>query len=668
MPWWDRNNLRLIQTNLRAADAALDRRRLIDTLRELSANVLLLNTGGLVAFYPTALEYHYRSPTLGGGDLTGDMVKLCNDNGIRYIARFDFSKIHESVYAEHPEWAYRSIGGNSVNYNGMVHACINSEYQRKYSLAILDEVTSRYPIDGVFFNMFGYTTRDYSNNYHGICQCGNCKALFAQRYGRTLPVEENPDDPVFQMYLQFKEETIHEVLDAVHTLIKGKSRELAISTYTDYKVDIIKKESNTEIHRPYPVWEYSASENNQSVEGSWNDKLISNVCINAIGIDYRFQGVPSVQVSRRLYQGLASGSGLDFCIIGVFADYPDRKNLPVVKKVFQFHRENEAYFGNFEAVPDIVLVKPGPHADETQIQEYLGLFKILKEDHLQFKVVEQPVFSLAHTEGARLILCADCTVTQPLLDVLEEAAKTKALMWSGTAWLKNPERRFLNLFSIAEYIGSINSRWAYLQNSPAALFPHLTETDWTMLDGPFIPVKPAAGCSAALEKLSGGRFGPPEMCGGNVPTGEYGLIINNEKKTMFYTFQPGCLYKRYGYDEHRYLISDAVRQNMLIPSLSTNAPPYIEIFLNKYLNDENHKAPPGIYNIQLINLSGFNGSAFHPCAPIHTIEISIKWDEQNSPEEITSLIGKKKLPFYFDGSLLHFTLPALDEYEALVLV
>jgi hypothetical protein len=72
------------------------------------------------------------------------------------------------------------------------------------------------------------------------------------------------------------------MLDRIHALIKGKSPELAVSTYTGYRVDIIKKESNTEIHRPLPVWEYSSSENHQPVKGAWDDKIISGVCVNAV--------------------------------------------------------------------------------------------------------------------------------------------------------------------------------------------------------------------------------------------------------------------------------------------------------------------------------------------------------------------------------------------------
>ena len=73
MAWWHRNNLRLIQNNLRETDANLDIERLISQVKNFSANVLMLNTGGIAAFYPTQLEYHYRSPFLDQ-DLIGQAV------------------------------------------------------------------------------------------------------------------------------------------------------------------------------------------------------------------------------------------------------------------------------------------------------------------------------------------------------------------------------------------------------------------------------------------------------------------------------------------------------------------------------------------------------------------------------------------------------------------
>jgi hypothetical protein len=665
MPWWDRNNLRLIQNNLRAKDAAMDRQSLIKKLKELSCNVLLLNTGGLVAFYPTTLDFHYRSPWLGGGDLTGGIVKLCHDNGIRFMARFDFSKIHESIYAKHPEWACRSLQGEAINYNGMVHACVNSEYQRNCSLSILDEVTEKYPIDGVFFNMFGYTTRDYSNNYHGICQCDNCKTMFRERYGKDLPKAEDPEDPVFLLYQRFKTETVHEVLDSIHKLIKGKSPELAISTYTDYNVDIIKKESNTEIHRPLPVWEYSSSENNQSVEGTWDDKLISNVCINATSINYRFQGVHSPHAALRFYEALASGAGLDFCIIGVFDDYPDRKNLPVVRDVFKFHKDHEEYFGNFDAVPDVLLIKPGPNPSGMQLKEYQGLFKILKEAHIPFRVTEQYAIKPEHAEKTRLVLCADPEPTDLLLDVLDEAAAGKAaLVWTGTAWRNSLPLRFMKLFSVKEAGTSGDGRDAYLCNGPQDLFTSLRETNWTLFDGPEVPVKGAEGCAYGLEKISPGFYGPPEMCGGNELTGKYALLINEPNRTMLFPFQPGYLYMRYGYDEYRHIIIDGLRnKGWLKPSLSVDLHPMVEVFLNRYRRDK----APALYNLQLINLSGYDGVSFHRPLQVKNIPVTINLAGGEVPRELLSLVGGQKLPFEAKEGTLSFSVPLLDAYEMVVI-
>ena len=169
MSWWHKNNLRLIQTNLRDIDAKMNVDQLIEDIKAFSCNVLMVGSGGITAFYPTKLKYHYKSPYLGR-DILGEIVKKCHQNGIRIIARFDFSKTHECIFEKHPEWYYRSMTGQVVKYNDTVHTCVNGYYQQEYSLKIIEEVLQNYPVDGIFFNMFGFQTRDYSNNYHGICQ------------------------------------------------------------------------------------------------------------------------------------------------------------------------------------------------------------------------------------------------------------------------------------------------------------------------------------------------------------------------------------------------------------------------------------------------------------------------------------------------------------------
>ena len=56
--WWQQNNLRVMQVNLPAYEAAaLDPDSLISDLRKFSVNTLIINAGGIMAFYPTRLPF-----------------------------------------------------------------------------------------------------------------------------------------------------------------------------------------------------------------------------------------------------------------------------------------------------------------------------------------------------------------------------------------------------------------------------------------------------------------------------------------------------------------------------------------------------------------------------------------------------------------------------------
>ena len=161
--WWMEKPMRMIQTNLREIDAGLDVEALIESLVDFSADVLLFNVGGIVANYPSKYEYHYKNPFMEG-DLTGRVLSRVHQEGIKFIARFDFSKINEECCKNHPEWLYRSPSGGFVNYNGQMHACVTGAYQQECSIKILEEVIDNYDIDGVFFNMPGFITYDYSGS------------------------------------------------------------------------------------------------------------------------------------------------------------------------------------------------------------------------------------------------------------------------------------------------------------------------------------------------------------------------------------------------------------------------------------------------------------------------------------------------------------------------
>ena len=110
--------------------------------------------------------------------MIGEVIKSLHAKNIRVIGRFDFSKLNETIAMKNTDWLYVSQRGEYVNYNEQVHTCPNGDYQQVKDFEILEEVIDRYPLDGIFFNMSGFQTYDYSHNYHGMCQCQACKTKF----------------------------------------------------------------------------------------------------------------------------------------------------------------------------------------------------------------------------------------------------------------------------------------------------------------------------------------------------------------------------------------------------------------------------------------------------------------------------------------------------------
>ncbi|MBM7570091.1 alpha-amylase family protein [Aquibacillus albus] len=666
MAWWSNNNLRMIQNNLREKDANLNVDALISQLKELNANVLMMNAGGIFAFYPTKLEYHYRAANQKT-DMLREALDKAHANGMKVIVRFDFSKAHESIFEKKPEWFYRTKEGKEVNYHGIVHSCISSYYQQEYSLKIIDEVLTNYDVDGIFFNWFGYNTFDYSGNDHGICHCDSCKTKFHEMFGLDLPEKVDEDDPVYQKHLIYREVTASKMLDRVYDLVKSKNRDIAISTYSDHKVDIVRNESNTSKTRPHPMWLYSASENVKAIEDSWDQKLISNCSINAVDLVHRFTAVSKHEINIRLKESLASGSGLDFCIIGVFEDYPDRENLPIVADIFNYHKKNEQYYGNFQSVSEVALIKPRKTL-QADSKEYLGLFKMLKEEHVLFDVLQQKTF-MDNRECLNryqtLIIPDILAFSSEELEVLRAYSKKGGcLISTGRSFTQDEEnQQFLQEHFDAKLDGiKVFSREAaYLKTEDKEVFKSFMERDWVVLDGAFCRVKFGSKAYKNLPLVKPALFGPPERAFGHEMSQDsfgLGIVSNDQQKSIYLPWHPGKLYYNLGFDDNKRIIIDLLDNVVDYQSmLRTNAPQSVEVFLNQ-LDDDT-------YILHLLNLSGFNGVSYYEPIPVHEVQVHLP--QLNNCKQLINLEDKEEVSYTNGDDGIKIELPVLKDFSAVVL-
>lgn len=605
MAWWLQNNLRMIQNNLRDIDAGMDVDAWFAEIESSHCNCVMVGAGGITSFYPTNLPYQTRSPYLKG-DLLGEIVRVCHAHGVRVIARFDFSKTHERLLAEHPEWYYVSEAGEHLHYNDTAATCVCGEYQQRLSIEILREVLENYPVDGIFFNMFGFQTKDYSNVEHGICNCPACRKAYLDYCGRDLP--QGQDWKTDETYAAFKEQVVGDLLLRIRRAVKAINPEVAICTYHHKGVDIIREESNSAVDRPLPFFLYSASENCQSAAGSWGgEKTMLNCAINAVDIFYRFQGVSPELTKIRLYENMAAGSQLDFCIIGDFADYPDRAGVAAMREVFGVHARNEALYGKFQSLARVLLYRP-----RKGDPEYLGWFNLLKEGHVLFDVLDHPA-AVEHPERAAgyaaLIVPDPARAPAAMLRAARESGAK--LLFSGL--VDGEATEALRLLGVEWRTTLRNTRAAYLSTADKTRFPSFPDRDWVILDREFGVF---SGAQGALPLVHSAMFGPPERCFGHETGEEHGLLRSADGTSAAFAFRLGRLYRDYGYADHRLLALDALRD--LAPEaflLRTNAPTCVEVFWNGL--------PDGRMFLQLLNLSGFNGVTVEPCIPVPNVEICL---------------------------------------------
>ena len=626
MGWWMDKTFRLIQNNLRDIDAQMDIDRQIAWMKRFDANVLMIGGGGITAFYPSKLDCQVVNPYMTG-DFLGDVVEKCHANGIRVIARFDFSKTHEQFYGKHPDWYSRTADGEPIRYNDTIATCVNGPYQQACSLEEIREVITNYPVDGIFFNMFGYQTHDYSGHYVGICQCESCKRRFSERYGLPLPTEENEADEAYQKYLEFKEYTVRDILLRINKLVKGINPEVAISTYHPAGVDMIRNESNSAVDRPYPFWLYASALNVSRVEGSFSDKVSCNCAINAVDIPYRFMGVSKYLNQIRLFENIASGSGLDWCIIGSFDDYPDRENFESVETVFRFHARYERYFGHFTSLARILLVNPGMGYGHAANEEFRGLFKLLKEEHRLFAVIDQYALEQSPerlNDYDVVLLPALARVEAPALaKALEET--TACVAATGLSLAGQPEllKRLFGL-TLGERLEPV--RGAYLETTPKSVFTSFAQRDWIYLDKEYRYAQAEAGVDGLLPLVSPAMFGPPERCFGHERSSFSSAYVKDGRR-VYFPWMPGTLYHQHGYEDFKYAllnVLDSVRKPRA--QFSTNAPKNVEIFFDRI--------GEGQYLLQLLNLSGFNGTTVYEPVVMQGLTVTL---EELHPARVVEL-------------------------------
>jgi hypothetical protein len=660
--WWEGWPWRLVQTNLREADMAdIDAARYVASLKELGATVAMVNTSGIIASYPTALPFHTQSAFLQGDDLA-TIIDECHAAGIKVIARTDFSKVRRELYERHPEWAVARADGRVIEEAGDVHVCPAGAYQQECAPLIVEETITVLDVDGIFFNMAGFQTRDYRGIDHGICHCASCVEAFREMFDLPLPVSRDLDDPVFRRYLVFQDRTIRASKERMDALIRRLRPDMAIDRPTDDRGGFVRQESSTALDRTPPEWPYSASANTKWVVSSLPRTVSSNSSVDFVDYPVRHVSVSPDRQRRRLAQALANGGGLDYYVIGRLDDRHDRSSFAAVRELFAFHAAHEDDSRDLRSCARTALLT-GRHGSP---EEFRGWFRVLVEHHFLFDtlLIDRAEASLLSRYDALILpdhepIPAEVATT---IDRFVEGGGT--LVATGrTGWRDGEfEPRSVPALACLGIEGTPelrDVRGGYLEIDDPTEFPRLAGTDLVFLDGVYVDAAYRPGARRALRLIPAGPFGPPERCVLPTATDEPGLVTQayGSGRVVYLPWSCGALVDRHGQTNTSSFAADVLEHHAGLEPLGGNPPAMVEVTLSERSGGRTHL-------LHLVNGSGSWGPTDGRPVAIHGLDVVIPFDGE--PAAVTALVANRTLEWHANGEgRLAIRVPVLDLFEAI---
>ncbi|MDF1513038.1 MAG: beta-galactosidase [Anaerolineae bacterium] len=197
VPWYRRTR-RWGQTNLTEIDPQrYDKEFWRQHWRKTRVQGVIVNAGGIVAYYPSEYSLQYRAAHLGDVDLFGAVTVTAREENLVVLARMDSNRTDRAFYDAHPDWFAVDAEGHVARAGDRYLTCVNSPYYKAYLQHILQEICERYHPEGFTDNSW----TGVGGNF--ICHCKYCQEKFDAADGHALPTRAVWDDPVYRRWVKW---------------------------------------------------------------------------------------------------------------------------------------------------------------------------------------------------------------------------------------------------------------------------------------------------------------------------------------------------------------------------------------------------------------------------------------------------------------------------------
>ncbi|MDR3713178.1 MAG: Tat pathway signal protein [Puia sp.] len=327
---------------------------------------VIVNAGGIVAYYPTRIPLHRKAAYLNGRDLFGDLCRAAHDDGLAVFARMDSNRAHEDFYRAHPDWFAIDVNGKPYKAGDLYVSCINGPYYNEHIPAVLREIAGLYHPEGFTDNSWSGLGRD------SICYCINCSRSFHNKTGHAIPRVKNWDDPAYRAWIGWSYERRLELWDQNNRVTKSAGGEHCIwsgmnsgsigeqgRSFRDFnkicqRAEIIMLDDQA---RSDAGGFQHNGEIGKLIHGilGW-DKLVpeSMAMYQAHDPWFRLACKPEPEARMWMIEGIAGGIQPWWHMVAAY--HEDRRMYHNPEKIFRWHREHEPFLVDRQPVARVGIV------------------------------------------------------------------------------------------------------------------------------------------------------------------------------------------------------------------------------------------------------------------------------------------------------------------------
>lgn len=722
IPWY-RSASRWGQTNITEIDPSrYDIGWWRNHWKETQVQGIIVNAGGIVAYYPSEVPLHRQARFLGGRDLFGELCRAAHEEGLAVFARMDSNRAHEEFYKAHPDWFAIDGYGNPYKAGDLFVTCINGPYYNEHIPAILTEIAQKYKPDGFTDNSWSGLGRE------SICHCENCKKGFRDKTGNDIPLEKDWNSQVYREWIQWNYNRRIEIWDLNNRTTKKAGGADCIwsgmnsgsvsnqsRSFRDYKAiceraDIIMLDSQA---RSDSGGFQENAGMGKLIHGllGWEKLIPESMAMYQMGRPtFRLAAKPLAEARMWMIEGMAGGIQPWWHYVSAY--HEDRRLYQTAKPVFSWHNKNEEFLLNRKPVATVGVVWSQQNndfygRDEADLmvdQPWRGITQALIRARIPFIPVHADHIERDSKELSLLILPNLGIISNNQVAAIKRfVEKGGGLVATGESGLYDQWGDLHSDYALADLIGvhRINNKESepddtsrkkadrtlhtYLRFSPELrgnvdgpltgnepvpagkrheVLKGFDETDILSFGGNLEPLKIDSGAEVVMTFIPEFPIYPPETAWMREPKTEIpGLILNTLPSGGRIAFLPADIdrqFARYNLPDHGNLLENLIRW-----ASKDNIHLKVE---SSGLLDCNLYQQPNRLILHLVNLTS-TATWRQPTeefVPVGPVKVGIKLPDDVTGKKLQLLVSEENISAEIKDGWVQFILPSVSDHEVAV--